>query len=561
PQAPDAPETRDTRVAFLFTGQGAQYVEMGKQLYQTLPSFRQTLDACAAVLDPKLARPLLEVMFGNPGDGPSLLDETGFAQPALFALEFALAKLWQGFGVEPSVLLGHSVGEYAAACLAGTMSLEDGLRLIAERGRLMQSLPKLGTMMACSADEDRVARAIEPHRAVVSIAAVNAPGNTVISGETRAIEAIAAALAQQGIKSARLRTSHAFHSPLMEPILDAFERFARGVAFQPPRLPVISNVTGRPAEADHLCSAAYWARHLRAPVRFQDSVAHLAGDGYRIFLEIGPRPTLLAMARQNVQTVQTGQTGPTVDDPRWLPSLKKANEDWAPLLDSVAQLHLAGVDLDWAAFDHAYGRRRVSLPAYAFQRTRCWFDDGAQRPARVRPARLGAHPFLGERVTRTDHVVLFDGAIDLDRLPFLDDHRVHGIVVVPAVVMVEALLAAAGQLRRGKTITLHDVVIHQALALPDDAASRRVQTLLRSLGDGRFAAEILSAIETDDEPTWTRHVTATVELSDHRPAAFVPDLDAPEILVDGPAVYARLAQRQIALGPSFRAVDEVCWRD
>ncbi len=556
--APQAPGTRDTRVAFLFTGQGAQYVEMGKQLYQTLPSFRQTLDACAAVLDATLARPLLEVMFGDPGDGPSLLDETGFAQPALFALEIALAKLWQGLGVEPSVLLGHSVGEYAAACLAGTMSLEDGLRLIAERGRLMQSLPKLGTMMACAADEDRLARAIDPHRAVVSIAAVNAPGNTVISGETRAIEAIAAALAQQGIKSARLRTSHAFHSPMMEPILDAFERFARGVAFQAPRLPVISNVTGRPAADDQLCSAAYWARHLRAPVRFQDSVAHLAREGYRIFLEIGPRPTLLAMARQNVQA---GPAGPAVEDPRWLPSLKKANEDWAPLLDSVAQLHLAGVDLDWGAFDHAYARRRVSLPAYAFQRTRCWFDDGARRPARVRPARRGAHPFLGERVTRTDHVVLFDGAIDLDRLPFLEDHRVHGIVVVPAVVMVEALLAAAVQLRRGTTITLRDVVIHQALALADDAAGRRVQTLLRALGDGRFAAELLSAIETDDEPTWTRHVTATVELSDQRPAAFVPDLDAPELRVAGPAVYERLAQRQIALGPSFRAVAEVRWRD
>ena len=566
PDPKRAHEARDTRVAFLFTGQGSQYVEMGKQLYETLPAFRRTLDACAAVLDARLERPLLEVMFGGHGNGPSLLDETGFAQPALFALEISLARLWQGWGVEPSALLGHSVGEYAAACLAGSMSLEDGLQLIAERGRLMQSLPKIGTMMACSADEERLARAIDLHRSVVAIAAVNAPSNTVISGEAKAIESIAAELAQQGIKSTRLRTSHAFHSPMMDPILGAFEKFARKVAFGRPRLPVISNVTGRPAESDQLCSAEYWARHLRAPVRFQDSVEHLVREGYRIFLEIGPRPTLLPMARQTAQTVE---------DPRWLPSLNKANEDWSPLLDSVAALYQAGVDLDWAAFDHAYARRRVPLPTYPFQRTRCWIEDAPNRTTRVRPARLGEHPFLGERVTRTDHVLLFDNSIDPDRLPFLDDHRVHGIVVVPAVVMVEALLAAAVQLHRGKTITLHDVVIHQALALRDDASGRRVQTLLRSLGDGRFSAEIVSSVETDDDPTWTRHVTASVEFSEQLAAAFAPDAGAPEVLVDqtgeaprdslllvdGPAVYERLAQRKITLGASFRVVEEVRWRD
>ena len=383
------------RVAFLFTGLGAQYVGMGQQLYESQPTFRAALDRCDAILRGHLDRPLLSMIYPPPGlstgqDPPlgengastqiarprrtflqpsrsSLLDETAYAQPALFALEYALAELWRSWAVEPAVVLGHSVGELAAACVAGVFSLEEGLRLVAERARLMQALPGDGTMVAVLAPEARVAAAIEDHGKGVSIAAINGPENVVISGPSDALRAVVAALEGEDVKVQPLRVSRAFHSSLIEPMLDDFEQAARSISLHAPRIPLVSNVTGEVLPAGEVPDAAYWRRHTRAPVKFLAGIQALYAQGCELLLEIGPTPVLTYLGSQCLPEAQV----------RWLPSLVERQSDWSVMLGSLSALCLGGVEVDWRGFDKDYARERLSLPNYPFERKRYWFTEGA----------------------------------------------------------------------------------------------------------------------------------------------------------------------------------------
>ncbi|MEO0839176.1 MAG: type I polyketide synthase [Cyanobacteria bacterium J06643_5] len=356
---------KTAKIAFLFTGQGSQYIDMAREIYDTQATFRQTINLCDEILRPYLKQSLLSVLYPSSGEN-QLLHQTAYTQPALFALEYALCRLWQSWGIEPTVVMGHSVGEYVAACIAGVFSLEDGLKLIAERGRLMQSLPSDGGMVAVMATEEQVAEIIASHNTEVAIAAVNGPQSVVISGKYQAITAVVDSLSEYGIKTKRLQVSHAFHSPLMQPMLQEFERIATGVEYSQPRIKMISNVTGN-LIGDEVCSTQYWCRHILESVRFAEGMKTLAVQKCQVLLEIGSKPILLGMGRQCLSSEQA-------DNLVWLPSLRQGQRDWQCILDSMTQLYQCNASIDWSGFDSDYLRNKVSLPSYPFQRQRYWID-------------------------------------------------------------------------------------------------------------------------------------------------------------------------------------------
>jgi myxalamid-type polyketide synthase MxaB len=550
------PGREGPRLAMLFTGQGSQYSGMARRLYEVEPAFRRTLDRCASILASRLDRPLLEILFD---DGASrLLAQTAYTQPALFAVEVALASLWRSWGIQPHVVLGHSVGEYAAAHVAGVFSLEDGLRLIAERGRLMQSVTREGAMAALMTDEESARRAIEPYAETVSLAALNAPGSVVISGALEDVESVLAALEAEGVRAQRLQVSHAFHSPLLEPVLDEFERFAESFTYSAPRIPLVSNLTGELLE--EMPDAHYWRRHAREAVRFARGMATLSDPPCDAFLEVGPHPVLLGLARACV-------AGGRAD---WLPSLRRGADDWGILLDSLARLYGAGIEVDWRGFDASHARSKVSLPTYAFDRERYWIDGKAEATSEAASAALGGpvlHPLLGRRLRSALEMQQYESSLGVGSLPYLADHRLQGSTVVPAAAYLGMAAAAARELFEDGA-ELAEISFQKALFLPREG-NRNLQLVVYPPAAGVASFQIFSlAPGNGSEPRgWTEHAAGRIR------AARAPgdDAAAEECLdairercretVCGPALYDELRERGLDYGPNFRGVEEVWRRD
>ena len=561
----DRASQRATKVAFVYTGQGSQWIGMGRALYESEPVARAVLDRCEKVIQEVRGASLLDLMFGREG-AVGELGDTAWEQPALYALECALTALWSSMGILPSVVMGHSVGELAAAQAAGVFSLEDGMRFAAARGTLLSATER-GGMAAVFAPASKVAAAVERVNAESNGVGLSISGDNgvqqVVSGPVPDIEAISNLFESEGIRAIRLNTSWGFHSALLDPALDGLEGALDGVAIQHPSITLISNLTGRPVEASMPMDGAYWRQHARQPVAFAGGVRAMAQLGVDLVIEMGPHSVLGTMAMQ--AWPESSPEGGASETPVVISSLRRPPRDGSTpdpessFIDAVAEAYQAGLYISFQGLFAGEERRRISLPGYPFQRERYWLQPSRQR-------RTGAgHPLLGDRHESARGETAFETEVFPSDPAWLMDHRVFGRLVAPGA-LYGSMAATASLVAGDSPVVLDDVQLHSPLVFleqdsEDGAGSvgRKMQVLLDDSEEAQ--SRLLQVFSRGTEKGWTMHLEGRVvsdpALQEAGQRVDLESLKARLSPADVAAYYRAKAATSIDLGPSFRTLGTV----